>query len=118
MIYLYKFKYDKMKQIIVGACALIASIGMTSCGGDSDPASIKTEDLKTACDCVDAMESIADRQLELLEGEETDEAEKEYEGLEEKLNEVNKHCRSEFKKEEAEKCDNFEAVVEKMKKVR
>lgn len=108
-----------MKQIIMGAFALVVSIGMTSCGsGDGDPSSIKTEDLKTACECVDAMELIADRQLELLEGEETDEAEKEYEGLEEKMNEVNKHCRSEFKKEEAEKCDNFESLMEKMKDVR
>ena len=106
-----------MKKLLL-SLTLGTTLLLASCGGETEAADIKTDDLKSACDCVDAMNTIADRMLELLDEEESKEVEEEYEKLEEKMNEVGKHCTTEFKKEDAEECDGYEEIGEKMRKVR
>ncbi len=106
-----------MKKLLL-SLTLGAGLVLASCGGDTDAADIKAEDLETACDCVDAMNTIVDRMIELLDEDESEEVDAEYEKLEEKMNEVTKHCTKEFKKEDAEGCDGYDDISEKMRQIR
>lgn len=106
-----------MKKLLL-SLTLGAGLMLASCGEEKEAADIKTDDLETACDCVDALNTIADRMIELLDKEDDKDAEAEYEKLEEKMKEVGKHCTTEFKKEDAQECDGYDDIAEKMKKVR
>lgn len=105
-----------MKNVMI-ALAAVATIGLTSCGGESAE-DIKVEDLKEACDCVDAMTTITDEMLSIVDGVEdekdlSEDDKKKIETLSEKMQEVSKHCKSEFDKDEAKDCDGADELKEK-----
>ena len=103
-----------MKRIL--SIAVIAAF-MTSCGAKTAD-DVNVDDIKTACDCIDAMDVIANDMLSYI-GEKSEKEMKDDEALNskfDKLREVEKKCRKDFKKEDAEKCDGYSDFEETMNK--
>jgi len=102
--------------------SVAVAVTLSSCGGDKPNKAddIKTSDLKSACDCVDAMEVILDEMAVIVNKEAADmkeEDKKEAEKLGKKIQEISAHCQKEFKKEDAEKCSNAESLKKKGEEV-
>jgi len=113
-----------MKKTLL-SISVIVIFGMSSCGGGSkDAMSIETEKLETACECGDAALTIASEMKSLVDavGEEDPTAEQDelFDNLEDKMDEVEKHCSKEkgFKKKEMKECESFLKAMEIMKNIK
>lgn len=107
--------------------SILSIAALTSCGGGGAKSidDLKVEDLKTACDCVDAMVVVLDDVLVTIDGKteeqiEADEAAlAKVEKAEKLFGDIENQCRKnlDVKKEDLEACPNFKDFETKMEKV-
>jgi hypothetical protein len=110
-----------MKNIkVLFSILLIVGFSLSGCGKKAKD--INVNDLKSACDFVDAMELILDETTTLV-GSSTSRADlsaeksTELEALVDKLKEVSDAADKQYKKSDAEKCPNFPKLQEKGEKL-
>ena len=108
----------KIKQILV---AFLFATLVISCGNKAKD--IDVSELKTECEAVDAVITVADEMLELVEAVDSEEGaseeqKKEYKLLGEKAKEIEDYLEeSDFSKEAFKNCPKFEILESKMRKV-
>ena len=110
-----------MKKVMtILGVALFASMIMGGCA--QKPENIKLSDLETVCDYVDAMEKCGDAMIKTMEnkkGEDLSQEDKDYmKVLKDKIKDIGKAAEKKYTEDEAKECPSFEAVKEKMKKIR
>ena len=109
----------RIKQILV---AFLFATLVISCGNKAKD--IDVSELKTECEAVDAVITVADEMLELVEAVDSEEGaseeqKKEYKLLGEKAEEIEDYLReSDFSKKAFKKCPKYETLESKMKKSR
>lgn len=109
----------RIKQILV---AFLFTALVISCGNKAKD--IDVSELKTECEAVDAVITVADEMLELVEAVDSEEGaseeqKKEFKLLEEKAKEIReKSDELGFKEADLEDCPNFETLKKKIKKTR
>lgn len=108
----------------------LISLSIISCGGSKKVKTsedIVVADLKNACDCLGAMDLLGVELLAMMEKYENREemlknadAKVKYDKNEAKLKEVEVRCQKDLaiKKEDAEKCDNYQTTKATMDKVK
>lgn len=109
-----------MKKVIVMASTALI---LMSCGGGQNSAKdIDVNSLETACECGDAVLSVA-QELDVIsndigDNEPSDEQKQNKKTLKKKMREIEKHCAKDkgFKKDEMEKCESFVEAQELMEK--
>jgi hypothetical protein len=103
-----------MKKLFV---LFIAGALLTGCGAESAE-DINIEDLKTACDCVDAGNVIMTDILDAAGDKEENELEKDEAFMKkfEKMEALEKKCRKIAKKSEMKECDGWKDFEGTMKK--
>jgi hypothetical protein len=116
-----------MKKLLLPIAIL--SLGIVSCGSkkkEKTAEDIVVADLKTECDCVDAMSLVANETLLLIDKFPTEEemkkdqeASAKFEKMESKLKEIDNRCGKELniKKEEAQKCAGWDVLNTTMEKI-
>lgn len=107
-------KKEIMKKLFV---LFIAGALLTGCGAESAE-DINIEDLKTACDCVDAGNVIMTDILDAAGDKEENELEKDEAFMKkfEKMEALEKKCRKIAKKSEMKECDGWKDFEGTMKK--
>jgi len=107
-------KKEIMKKLFV---LFIAGSLLTGCGAESAE-DINIEDLKTACDCVDAGNVIMTDILDAAGDKEENELEKDEAFMKkfEKMEALEKKCRKIAKKSEMKECDGWKDFEGTMKK--
>lgn len=98
-------------------------VGMTVTGCKKSALDIQASDLHSACEFVDALEALMDEMIALKGNvqtiEELSAADKEKQSaLEAKIDEISDAAEEKYPKVEAQKCDNFETLGEKVKQLR
>ena len=107
----------RIKQILV---AFLFTALVISCGNKAKD--INVSELKTECEAVDAVITVADEMLELVEAVDSEEGaseeqKKEYKSLGEKAEEIEDYLKeSDFSKKAFKKCPKFEILDSKMAK--
>ena len=109
----------RIKQILV---AFLFTALVISCGNKAKD--IDVSELKTECEVVDAMITVADEMLEIMEANDfseekfklaAEEQKKEYKLLKEKKDEIEEVYAEKFSVERIKKCPKFEILMSKMK---
>ena len=109
----------RIKQILV---AFLFTALVISCGNKAKD--IDVSELKTECEAVDALITVADEMLELVEAVDSEEGaseeqKKEYKLLGEKAEEIEDYLKeSDFSKKAFKKCPKYETLESKIKKSR
>ena len=102
------------------ASAILSLVVFTSCS--SDPLEVKAEDLNEPCEFVEVLEDILDEGLELMNSVDGDRSklseadQKRAKALEDKSNKLQKAAGE--KKIDITECEDYEALMEKMKNLR
>lgn len=111
-----------MKKLLFSGLCLALVLCMSSCGGKK-AADINVNELKTACDHLNAMEICYDEITNLM-GDKTDMSQfseeelKQIELVSNKLEEVAEHADElEIPEEDAKKCDSYDRILKKAEKV-
>ena len=109
----------RIKQILV---AFLFTALVISCGNKAKD--INVSELKTECEAVDAVITVADEMLELVEAVDSEEGASgeqkyEWEDLGEKIEEIEDHLKNEgFSKKAIKKCPKWETIEPLMKKIK
>lgn len=113
-----------MRKLIIPV-AIFASAVVSSCGGGAAGSAkdIDVQSLETACDCGDAVLTVANEMKALVdavgEGEPSKEQDEEFDVLEDKMDELESHCRKDkgFDKDQMMECESFKEAAEIMKEI-
>jgi hypothetical protein len=102
--------------------ALILFVGLAVSGCKKSPMDIQVSDLKTACEFVDALESLMDEMIAVKGSakavEELGASEQEKRmALAKKIAEIKKGAESKFSNSEAEKCGHYGSMQDKVKQL-
>lgn len=103
--------------------ALILFVGLAVSGCKKSPMDIQVSDLKTACDFVDALESLMDEMIAVKGSANSKEElsaadEQKRLALDKKIDEVKSGAEAKFPKEEAQKCEHYGSLQDKVKQLR
>lgn len=115
-----------MKKVILSSLTVLSIVIVTSCsGGTKSIDDLKIEDIKTACDCVDAMVVVMDDVLTTIEGKTEEQIEADETALakvekaEKVFGDIENQCRNNLNlnKTDLEVCPNFNDFESKMSKI-
>ena len=112
-----------MRKLIIPV-AFVTSVVVSSCGeGVKSAKDIDVKSLETACDCGDAVLTVANEMKALVnaigEGEPSKDQDESFDALEDKLDELEDHCRKEkgFDKDQMMECESFKEAIKILEEI-